>query len=201
MGSRERRELRNCCLVAKSPWNCHTDRKKYMRAGRGTGFAPRLPRLKHRHLGRRNWSDHRRPSFSGGIEAIVSRGEVGSDREVNLDCLASKSGTYGTGDYGRHQFGSPHRSAVGAALQQRRLGGTPGSFRARAKAASFAGGRSPLPPANRSGASTERRDLLVARCRLSAFPRNAIRQADVVVGGVLVVTSLGLRVACSAAET
>ena len=73
-----------------------------MRAGRCTGFTPRLPSLKDRHLGRRQWSDHRRTSFSGRIEVVVSRGEIGSDREANLDCLVSQSGTYGTGDYAPH---------------------------------------------------------------------------------------------------
>ena len=88
-----------------------------------------LPRFEYRHLVRRFWSDRRRASFSGGIGATVWRGEVGSDGQANLNCLAGEAGPHRTGDHGGNQLGSPYRSAVRAVLQHCVVGGSPGGWR------------------------------------------------------------------------
>ena len=113
-----------------------------------------LPRFEYRHLGRMAWSDRRRALFSGGIGATVSRGEVGSDGQAHLDCLAGEAEPHRTGDHGGNQLGSPHRSAVRAVLQHCGVGGSPESSWPRPEAASFAHGRNAFPTANRSGTAT-----------------------------------------------
>ena len=104
-----------------------------------------LPRFEYRHLGRRFWSDRRRASFSGGIGATVSRGEVVSDGQANLNCLAGEAGPHRTGDHGGNKLDSPYRSAVRAVLQHCGVGGSPGSSWPGPEAASFAHGRNAFP--------------------------------------------------------
>ena len=95
-----------------------------MRASHGTGFAPcTCQDLNTVFLAGGVWSDRRRASFSGGIGATVSRGEVGSDGQAHLDCLAGEAGPHRTGDHGGNPLGSPYRSAVRAVLQHCGVGG------------------------------------------------------------------------------